>query len=127
MKTLIDLNQYAAMLAKWRGASARIWIFDVSLTRLGVRLLRRDEPEVLYIVGISCEHISGPFSWDDSDISISWKDESGGPCDYVIDKTAGFELQCQGVVMACGPATDFDKTFDNFLDDGPVEPSVSGP
>jgi hypothetical protein len=123
MKTVIDPSQYNAMLAKWRGASARIWIFDVSLTRLGIRLSKLDEPEVLYIVGVSCEHIVGPFSWQESEVSIAVKSESGESFDLLFDKKAGFALRCLGIVMVRGSATDLDKTFANFLGDGPTDPS----
>jgi hypothetical protein len=118
--TIIDQDQYSAMLAKWRGSPARIWIFDVSLTRLGVRLARVGEPEVLYVVGASCEHIVGPFLWSDSEISIIPNQEPGASSDLVVDKKAGFELRCRGVVMLVGPAGDLDKTFASFLGDAPL-------
>jgi hypothetical protein len=121
MKRIVDSHQHEAMLKKWYGAPARIWIFDVSLTRLGIRLDRMGEPEALYIVGASCEHIVGPFLWDDSEISIITKNESGKPFDSVIDKKAAFELKCRGVVLLVGPKTDFDKTFEGFLGDGQSE------
>jgi len=119
MKTIIDPNQHRAVLTKWYRSPARIWIFDVSLTRLGIRLARTAEPEVLYIVGASCEHIVGPFSWEASEMSIVLQAESGKPFDLVMDEKAGFELRCQGVVLVVGPATEFDKTFTNFLGDPP--------
>ena len=119
MKTIIDPDKYNEMLMKWRGSLARIWIFDVSLTRLCLRLARVREPDVLYIVGASCEHIKGPFSWKESEISVLLHEKVGGRLDLVVDKPAGFELQCQGVVMVLGPAGELDKTLANFLRDDP--------
>jgi hypothetical protein len=119
MKTIIQPNQHSAILAKWRGSDARIWIFDISLTRLCLRLARLGDPEVLYIIGVSCEHIVGPFSWSDSEVSIILQKGSGGSSDLVADKKASFTLQCHGIVMAVGPAGELKKTLQNFLGDEP--------
>jgi hypothetical protein len=124
MKTLVDQPQQESVLAQWRGALARIWIFDVSLRRMAIRIYRPHEAEVIYVTAVGCRHIIGPFTWKDADISIvgaSTPQDPGGNC-RVFDQKAGFELLCGDARVVRGPATDFDKTFDNFLggsaDDG---------
>lgn len=118
MKTVIDKSLYSSILEQWRGAQAKIWILDISLNRLGIRISRRDEPEVIYLVGVSCKHIIGPFYWENANLSIvvGSRDEYGESITRIVDENAGFELLCSGgVTIVQGPATDFDKTFDNFL------------
>ena len=119
MKTVIDPKQNGTILLQWRGADAKIWMFDVSLKRLGIRLSRKDEAEVLYIVAITCEHIVGQFSWKNADLLVATgrNNEYGEPICSVTDSKAGFELLCSSVVLVKGPATDLDKTFDSFLGD----------
>lgn len=124
MKRLIDPTEYESTLAKWHGAHAKIWILDVTLNRLAIRLSRPDDPDVLYVVGITCKHITAWFEWDNAHISITGypltEDDEVIP--KISDKAAGFELVCSGGIgMAQGPARDCDKTFDHFLGD-PEEP-----
>jgi hypothetical protein len=114
MKTLVSLRDQESVLARWRGADAQIWIFDVSLKRMAIRIYRPHEAEVLYIAAVGCRHITGPFSWVGADISIETKlsDENSSAC-RVFDTRAGFELRCSDAQVARGPATDFEKTFDH--------------
>src|SRR5690349_18758933 len=92
-------------------------MFHVSFRRLALRLSRPDEPEVIHIVAVGCEHIVGPFSWKQADISLitSSSDETEWAVTRVVDRKAGFDLRCSSVAIARGPGTDFDKTFNNFL------------
>ncbi len=85
---------------------------------MALRIYRHDEPEALFICGVGCERITGPFSWDNADISLVIGTYNETP-DRVIDTKAGFELQCHGIVVLVGPSTDFEKTFDNFLGENP--------
>src|SRR5205823_2743924 len=104
---------------QWRAAKAQIWIFDVSLKRLALRIYRPNEPEVIYVIAVGCEHIIGPFTWNDANISITIESAKGNDqtkC-RVLDKEAGFELRCSDARVVRGPSTDFEKTFDNFLGD----------
>jgi hypothetical protein len=117
MKTVVDRPDQAAILAQWRGARAQIWIFDVSLKRMAIRIYRSQELELIYITAVGCKHIAGPFSWEKSDLSIETNPKNAEiPTDCrIVDKEAGFELRCSDARVVRGPATDFDKTFDNFI------------
>lgn len=87
---------------------------------MAIRLHAPNETEVLYVVAIGCNRIVGPFSWQDADIEIVKL--SSDPKNYtaclIMDKKNGFELTCSDAVVVRGPATDFDKTLDNFLGEG---------
>jgi|SoiMethySBSTD1v2_1073268.scaffolds.fasta_scaffold2679575_1 hypothetical protein len=119
MKTLIDPQKHESILTEWRGAQAKIWIFHVSHNRLALCLFRTGEHEVIYIVAIGCEHISGPFSWKEADVEIiTDPPNQWGEIRYrVVDKKAGFELLCSGVAIARGPEGVPESPFENFLDD----------
>jgi len=121
VKTVIEPKLQDSVLQQWRGAYAQIWMFHVSLRRLALRLSRPDEPEVIYIVAVGCDHIVGPFSWKPANISLitNSTDDPEWSVSRIVDQEAEFDLCCSSLVMARGPATDFDKTFDNFLGDVP--------
>jgi hypothetical protein len=119
MKVRVERAQQESVLARWRGASAQIWIFDVSLKRMAIRIYRPHEPELIYITAVGCKHITGPFSWEGADFSIEREPEGAEypTSSRIIDKAAGFELRCSDAGVVRGPSTDFEKTFDNFLGD----------
>ena len=121
MKTMIEAKLHDSVVEQWRGAYAQIWMFHVSLRRLALRLSRPDEPEVIYIVAVGCDHIVGPFSWKQANISLITHSsgETERAVSRSVDQEAGFDLRCSSLAVARGPATDFDKTFDNFLGDAP--------
>jgi hypothetical protein len=119
MKIYIEEKDNEAVLERWRGAQAKVWLFHVSLNRLAISLFRDGEREAVYIVGIGCEHISGPFSWKGANLSIVI-DPPGRPESLgrhrIIDKKAGFELLCAGVGIVQGPAAVPPNPFDGFLE-----------
>jgi hypothetical protein len=110
-------------LDKWQGAKAEIWIFDLSFRRLALLLTKADVDEILYVVGVGCEHISGPFRWYDARLSITASDtkRSEGTGDFLtrlFDQGVGFELLCgSGVWLVRGLKTDIVASFgDEFLE-----------
>ncbi len=119
MKTLIDLKKHESVLADWRGAKAKIWIFHVTHRRLAISLYRNGEQEVIYIVAVGCEKIAGPFSWTEADVEIIKEplNQHGEIHHRVMDKRAGFDLLCSGVAIVRGPASVPDSFFDDFLGD----------
>lgn len=121
MKTVIEPKLQDSVLAQWRGADAKLWMYHVTHKRFALMLSRPNEPEVLYIVAVACERINGPFSWRQANITVvpSSNDESGEPVCRVVDKEAGFEIVCSSATLVRGPATDLDETFENFFGDAP--------
>jgi len=119
MKTLIDPESHEYVLAQWHNASARIWIFHVSLKRMAIMLSRKDDTEALYIIAIGCEYLSGPFSWEDANIStIADPPNHWGEIRYhIVDKQADFDLRCSSVVVLRGPSAVPIDSFENFLED----------
>ena len=87
------LRHFPTMLARWRGARAKMWQLTVSLKTLTIRLERPGSNENLHV---SCHpiHIHGPVVWDNCDLEISPTDAGK----WVIkDATAGVEILAEGV------------------------------
>ena len=117
MKTVIESKDHESVLAEWRGTQAKIWAFHPSRKRMAISLSRGSENEALYVVGIACEHLAGPFRWDHADISIvaDPPNQWGEVRRHVVDKQAGFDLVCSDVAMVRGPAVLPIDPFDNFI------------
>ena len=117
MKTIIDPKDQESVLAQWQGAQAKIWLFHVTHNRLAISLFRKGEHEVIYVVAVACEHISGPFSWDKANLAVITEpaNQWGEVRRRVVDKQAGFELLCSDVVIVRGHGSVPDDPFDNFI------------
>ena len=120
MKTVIESNLQHLVLAQWRGADAKLWMYHVTHKRLALMLSRPNEPEVLYLVAVTSERFAGPLSWKNANITVV-PDSSGDgkPMCRVLDEEAGFELVCSSATLVRGPATELDESFENFLGDAP--------
>jgi hypothetical protein len=108
MKTILDPSEWGSVLARYRGATAQLWDFQVSLKRLVLRLSRSESEEALYVTSIGCEHIVAPFSWGDASIVIVEQTSDGRT--RVTDQGAGFELVCSGASLAVAPV---DEPFEH--------------
>jgi hypothetical protein len=101
------------VLRRARGASAKIWQFSPSLGRLAIQIYWPKEREQLYLICISCKHISGPFHWTNSHLEIAEKDPHAGPT-LIRDSAAGFELRCGGASLLRSTMDKFDLSKDDF-------------
>ena len=70
MRRVIEPKDHESVLTQWRGTHAKIWIYHISRKRLAINLSKEGEQEALFIIGIACERISGPFRWDQADVRI---------------------------------------------------------
>lgn len=121
MKTVVPFEEMHSELTRWQGAEAVVWMYHATHRRLAIMLSRPGEPEVLYVVAVGCAHIHGPFRWQDASLTIAEPDrkDEHGTTARVEDKRAAFEIRCSSVALALGPATDYDATFEGFLDENP--------
>lgn len=112
-------QQFEAALEKYKGAYVQLWLFSVSHKRLVVRLSFKGRKEDLYIVGVSCKHITGAFSWRDAnmllmheDILVEGEKES---ITKLVDRKANFELVCDGgLAMVISSDPDLLNNFDTY-------------
>lgn len=103
----------APLLEAWHGAYAQIWMFHIGHKRLAMRLSREDEAEDLYIIGSTCEHIHGPFSWENARLSVAFE-RGGAASTRVLDEGAGFRLSCNGVILVRASLKEFLTSFESF-------------
>jgi hypothetical protein len=118
MKTITDITEANILLQRYNGATAQICMFGISLKRLALRLTLANVSEVIYIVGVSCEHIAGSFAWNNANLSISSEIDKGTneTITRIADKKAGFELiTTGGFSVAMGLLNEFGTSFDNFI------------
>jgi hypothetical protein len=101
-KTLTERLDQNSLLHEWRGASAEVWMFHLSLRRLAILLRLPERSVALYVVAVGCKHMNGPFRWSDAKLSVADLDQSGGEGHTrVNDENAHFELICDGGVTLC--------------------------
>ena len=123
------LEEGNQLLASWRGARAKIWLFHVSHMNLAICLSRFKEREACYVTATGCLRIAGPFSWKAADISIARQVLGPNRSEYTVtDQSAGFELVCRGASVVRGVAFVPVNPFRGFsAEDIPPKLSVPKP
>lgn len=121
MKTLITPDQHAPVLAQWRGAEAKLWLFHASQNRMAIQLYQKGEPESLYIVTMGCQRISGPLRWEPAGIALRRepRNQWGESLRRVVDDEAGFELLCSDVALVRMPPALPPSPFSGLFVDPP--------
>ena len=74
MRTVVRVEDQPSVLAQWQGACAEIWIFDLTFRRLALLPTNAEVNDILYVTGIGCRYITGPFRWDNVRLSIAPSD-----------------------------------------------------
>ena len=115
-KIIIKKEDYSFFLEKYKGANAKIWLYNVSLRRIAIRLSFSNQKRVLYIIILGCEYIKGLFSWENSELSIISDKKTER---YEInDKSSAFKLLFSGGYgLAEGDVSIVNNSFDDFLKD----------
>lgn len=114
MKIITDINTANLLLQQYHGASLSIELFTTSLWRLAIQLRLRGQPEVLYVVGAGCQHITGNFHYHNACMEIIQLPEKAQT--IITDKQAGFTLiTTAGIALAQGLDSEFGDSFDHFL------------
>jgi hypothetical protein len=91
---IAEANRHS-LLQKWQGGMARIWDYTPSLSRMTIRVTFKDLEGSLYIVCGQCQHITGPFFWENCTFERHQRMESGDEVVQVLqDAGVGFELRC---------------------------------
>lgn len=92
---ITDIDQINQRLSGFNGGSARIWLFDISLTRLLLRIERKGLDTVLGLLAAGCSRISGPFSWNVSSLEVV--QDTGAA--RIQDLGVPFILECATYVL----------------------------
>lgn len=87
---------------------------------MALRIYLPNVEEVIYLVGVGCESISGYFRISNVNLSITVTidEETTEKITKISDKAAGFELSTSGgFSLAQGLLSEFGTSFDDFLKD----------
>ncbi len=91
------LRHFPTLLARWRGGNASLHSLTSSHRAIKILITKSGADGNLQLACLGPIAISGPFEWNDSDITIGLS-ENGG---FVVrDATAGFELETESVEIA---------------------------
>lgn len=121
MKIITDVTEANNLLHSYIGAILQIAFYSESLKRIAIRICLPDVNEVVYLVGVGCESISGRFSFSNIHLSIvmTVDDEMKETLTKISDITSGFQLVTTGgFSLAQGYESEFGESFDDFLKDG---------
>jgi hypothetical protein len=118
MKFITDIQEANIALKQYKSSIAQICMFSLSLRRLALRLQSPKTTKVLYVIGAGCEHITGNFKWDNSNLSIITEPSKNSSeiRTKIVDERAGFELITSGgFSLALGQVGEFGRSFENFF------------
>ena len=63
MKIITDIKEANSLLHSYIGAILQIAFYNESLKRIAIRICQPNVNEVIYLVGVGCESISGRFKF----------------------------------------------------------------
>ena len=118
MRIITDLTEANNLLKSLTDFNAQIWMFHISHKKIAIRFsTKKVEELVVYLVVVSCDYMTGPFSWNKANIFISKKLDENSELRYkIVDKDSKFELiSSGGFSIAQGLESEFGKSFDDFL------------
>ena len=112
MKILAPTEWHDSLAAR-RGARVKVWQFSATLSRCALQVRAANDAVELYVVGVSCQFMTGPMSWDENHVQILEEPDAAlGTSHVVRDAVAGFELWCSGVVLVLAAMSEFDLDAD---------------
>lgn len=120
MKIISDLKEANALLQLYSGATLQVYLFTGSLKRLILKLILPENSEVVYLIGVGCDRISGKFNWNNANLSITIyvSKETNETLTKIVDEIAGFELVTTGgFSLVKGLEKEFGTSFEDFIKD----------
>lgn len=119
IRTIIDVEEANILLRSYQNAYAQLWLYGITHKRLAIKLSVSHLKEVAFIIGVSCEHVNGPFSWKRANfVIVEDKVHSSEKITKIIDRQIGFELITSGgFSVVQGYESEFGSSFENFLID----------
>ncbi|MCE3076306.1 hypothetical protein [Chryseobacterium gwangjuense] len=118
MKISSKIQEINEILVDYEGDEARIWLFDISHTKLGLKIYSNKKEEVIYLVISGCKHIKGSFSVNNPKFIVteSFDSEITETVFKILDKSSDFELVANsGIALAKGLDEEFGNSFEDFL------------
>ena len=120
MKLVTDIKEANNLLQSYVGATLQIAFYRESLRRMAIRIMRRNVDEIIYLVGVGCQSISGRFSFSNVNLSITLDVDkvTNENLTVISDEASEFKLITSGgFALAQGVESDFGRSFDNFFNE----------
>jgi hypothetical protein len=88
-------------LSRWKGAKVQIRKYGPAHGQLTIRIWKPDRKDEVQLHCVECEHICGPFEWDNCQIEVEYVGKYlGEQICFVRDQSAGFVLKCRDASAA---------------------------
>jgi len=120
MNIITEVNDANKVLSSYKGSTFQIVLYSESLRRIAVRLFSTESNEIIYLIGVGCERINGPFHFLNANLSINVNVDkhTNDKVTIISDKVAGFELiTSAGFSLSQGKEVEFGTSFENFIID----------
>ncbi len=118
MNLSTKIDEINNILNDYEGNQARIWLFDITHTKLAVKIFSNQRKDIIYLVMSGCKYIKGSFSLNNPKFFISqyFDSKTLETTSKIIDKNSDFELNSTaGIALAKGLESEFGDSFENFL------------
>jgi hypothetical protein len=116
MKLTADINEVNEILANYKGGQCHIAYFSQGFTRLAILVQISGQDEVVFLTGVNCSFIQGPFHFPCNSLVIE-KDPSSG-ITSIYEKSSGFLLKAGGgIALVKGRIEQFGESLDDFITD----------
>ena len=101
MKTIVDIEQANELLQQFIGGRAQVYMFNVSLKRLCIKVESFKLIDVVYIVLAGCKFIRGHFEWSSADmmIEVEYANEYES-ITKIIDKNADLFFYAESAALS---------------------------
>lgn len=118
MNISTEINEINKVLIEYNGNQARIWLFDISHTKLAIKIYSNQKKNIVYLIMSSCKYIKGSFSLENPKFLVSqdFDKDTLQTIFKVMDQNSDFELiSTAGVGLAKGLESEFGDSFEGFL------------
>lgn len=118
MKIITQIDDANILLKSYAGARFQIFLYELTLNRIALRLTSPSIVEVLYIIGIGTESMCGYFSFDNANFSIQsiLNLDNSESLIKIADVNTKFEIITSGgFTLAQGLESEFGISFNDFL------------
>lgn len=91
-----EIAEMNSLLSSWVGTPVKIWDYSVGHRKMALRCESKAKGLALFIVGVGCFSISGPFLWENSILEVLSMSPQGV---LLRDANNRFELRCDQIVL----------------------------
>jgi len=120
MNISTEISKINKILVDYKGEQAKIWLFDISHTKLAIKIFSNDKEDIIYLIMSGCKYIRGRFSLKNPKFIVN-KNFDDGTLETkieLVDENSDFKLiSTAGIALAKGLEQEFGTSFENFISD----------